>query len=1249
MEPRTRQPSSPFRSTMAGTLGGPRLRSASPGRRALAIDMRRIASLLREPTQALQGTGESMNNSLCSSPNSAWEPGDRGAAPTQARAASLSRMVMQNQFTALAERINSGVTALQRQCEADRRRLTSLEKKLEAKADTEKPDGRERWAEVQGSVNGLIEETQALARRVDGLDERLWARTSGSEASKQRNRELEQQVQALEQQNRLAAASVEEMQKRQATKIRRAEHSLEEILRRLASVEDEARQRGASRDGFLEARIISSEQNQEALDAEIRALQANLEDGLQQLREELLGGGQEDGADFHGSDVYEAVRKGEMGLSSLDRKVTGQVEDLSASLASLRVKVDGVLSRVGGLAERIETAHEPSVDALRLELSQVRSQERRELDAEVSALKGRVQQVQDSNEEACAEVREALRQARAEIAALSYRPEVKEASENSWLRNAEERLASQEQELFDLRERVEEVVQAGGEKAGEFKPSEDLEDLRRRLDWLEEQGGDKPESNRLAQVQNTICELVEQVSKLKQQASSSESNTSSWQQQVKQIHSLIERRQNEDAAAMRVTTEVEAKVGALSSQVADLAARLLEAEGNLDFARENEASTLTEAREEPVARPTALQEKLEAVAEHLEVVDDLSERLCDLERRFATGHESHALGNQSPGPFSEVSFGGEAPMKASAAHDMSRELAELQTRMDGEGRWKERHAELQKAQAEEVQTLSGKLTDLTSRLGKSERLLSSLQEAPAAEVDALRLELLEKLERLESPGLTQVDDATTAATVKLAADMQEVKQEVEGLGDKVDMTLDDLKEGLVAAKNAVEAAMAPIKQELKDLRGRLPDAEAEASAEQALLEKLEEVERKIRDVQKEKEAQTGTVSSGEDLAALQKSIQRLQEAGAKADSDKVELEEAVQQLKDLPLKVQDVSLVQETLRKEVESLSTSLEEQAKKATLVLAKSEPDEDLRQMVEQLRQKVQESPSMQPSTQPSLDLTELREQMKQLEQKVEGSGHEEDAKLRSQVQQQVQDLGVQLSKEVANLAEHQKDICEAKTTVEELAKQLKAPSRSPELEKEIQNLRNELSNVVGRLTSTESTSSMVKKEVQDVKKEVADLVDRLSTAESASSATAKDLEALLGPKNKIGISLGGTESPLAEVCGRLDLLSEQVAELQNKSDTPGIVIHKARCDSAASADGSLNFSLTEQTERPGAQGGDSLNFSLTETAKDLLVSEPPKRPGLVISTEEDSDGAEILSASDSPSAALPGKLAKGLPEPE
>jgi len=468
--------------------------------------MRRIASLLRDPAGAL---GE-RNNSICSSPNSAWEPGDRGAAPVTgngngnggSRAVSLSRTVMQNQFTALAERINAGVTMLQRQCETDRRRLGQLEKKFEAKvSDADKHDGRERWAEVQGSVSGLLEETQALARRLDGLDERLWARTSGSEASKQRNRELEQQVQALEQQNRLAAAAAEELQKRQATKIRRTEHSLEEVLRRMATLEDEVRQRsGSHRDGYLEAKFITLEQNQETLDAELRALQANLEDGLQQLRDEFTPGGQE-GTELHSNDVFEAVRKADTGLSSLERKVTSQVEDVSSTVASLRVKVDGVLSRVSGLAERIETAHEPSIDSLRLELSQARAQERRELDAEVQALKHRLQQVQDSNDEACSEVAEALRQASAETAALSCHSDIQKVQKE--LANHDKLLAyciehlpyedsgsehgsEEEVRYFD------DAVSTEGELDGKtvaVKPNEEVKDMRGRLNWFEADQG----------------------------------------------------------------------------------------------------------------------------------------------------------------------------------------------------------------------------------------------------------------------------------------------------------------------------------------------------------------------------------------------------------------------------------------------------------------------------------------------------------------------------------------------------------------------------------------------------------------------------------------------------------------------------------------------------------------------------------------------------------------------------------------
>lgn len=80
-------------------------------------------------------------------------------------------------------------------------------------------------------------------------------------------------------------------------------------------------------------------------------------------------------------------------------QVTGQVEEVSSNMASLRVKVDRLMDRVGSLAERIETAHEPSIDSLRVEISQARGQERRELDAEIQSLKSRLQHTQDLGSE----------------------------------------------------------------------------------------------------------------------------------------------------------------------------------------------------------------------------------------------------------------------------------------------------------------------------------------------------------------------------------------------------------------------------------------------------------------------------------------------------------------------------------------------------------------------------------------------------------------------------------------------------------------------------------------------------------------------------------------------------------------------------------------------------------------------------------------------------------------------------------
>ncbi|CAK9102246.1 Hypothetical protein (Fragment) [Durusdinium trenchii] len=1234
--------SSPFRPSM-GPLGAGRLRSASPSRRALAIDMRRIASLLRDPAGALHGPHhEGMNNSICSSPNSAWEPGDRGAAPmttqaTQARTASLSRTIIENQFTALAERINAGVTTLQRQCELDRRRLTQVEKKLDAKtAEADKHDGRERWAEVQGSVSGLLEETQALARRLDGLDERLWARTSGSEASKQRNRDLEQQVQALEQQNRLAAAAAEELQKRQATKIRRTEHSMEEVMRRMEKLEEELRQRAPpQRDGYMEAKFIAFEQNQEALDTEIRALQANLEDGLQQLREEFKDG-QSAGA----------LEPDDRALSALERKVTGQVEEVSSNMASLRVKVDRLMDRVGSLAERIETAHEPSIDSLRVEISQARGQERRELDAEIQSLKSRLQHTQDSTEETCIEVREALRQARAETAALSYRPDIQEDS--SWMRTTEERLAGHEQDLFDLRERVEELIQ-GDPDGKPLRDNEDVENIRRRLEVLEEQGTavEDPETTRMVQVQNTICDLVEQVSKLKQHASSAEANSSSWQQQVKQIHSLIERKQNEDAASLRVNGEVEAKVGALSSQVADIAARLLEVEGNLDFVRETEQSSLTEAPNSGVAGPgtqgsgggnAALQEKLEAVALHLEIVDDLTERLGDLERKWNAGPEPHGMGSP-PGPLSEVSFGGEAPVKASAPSDhLGRELGDLQLRFDAnDTKLKSIHEELRTKLAlakADSQGTQAQLNDLAARLGGDEQILSTLQEAPAvsfADLDALRLEFADKFDQMQ-PSTEQVEPETKDTSL-IAGELMEVKHVVKELSEKVNsnhLNLDDLQESLAqlaANTKAFEATVPGMKEEIKELRSRLPNADAEASAEQAILEKLEEVDADLKYCKFE----CGTFAKGGDLGHLRDRVKELEEIAQKPTKGE-------RMIKDVQELIKGKYQQQEEIMKDLKKFY-ELE-----ARFDATKVETDTELQKlcaMINDLQKEQIEEPKEGESNLESM--ADLKDQIAALEQKIDSVSGEhvidraeasaEDVKLRSQVQQQVQDIGMQLSKEVANLAEHQRDLVETRCSLEDLNKKFD----------DVTGLENQITHVAERLSSTESVVSTAKKELEDMRTEVTNLLGRITSTESSSCEMKKDLEGLLGPRNKIGISLNGaSQSPLDEIRGRLDILSEQLAELQSKQDFPAApATHVAHKDSVASGDGSLNFSLTEHTERPGAPDG-SLNFSLTETAKDV-TEKRFAAPSPYITAEADS-ASDVLSDSASPASSA-GRIAQSL----
>merc|ERR1719424_1019685 len=204
--------------------------------------------------------------------------------------------------------------------------------------------------------------------------------------------------------------------------------------------------------------------------------------------------------------------------------------------------------------------------------------------------------------------------------------------------------------------------------------------------------------------------MVEQVSNIKQRTTSGESANTALQQQVQQLQERIERRGSDDSGSVRAVSEVEAKVGAVSQQVADIAARLLEVEGDHEFARENEiipgvevsavsicASEVASnapgrpplprgdvARDgEAGARPQGLQQQLEAVAIHLEAMDELTERVAELEQRCNAGSIVGGDGN----PEDQVSFG--PPMERATSSDaltkevdnMNREVAEIRGRL----------------------------------------------------------------------------------------------------------------------------------------------------------------------------------------------------------------------------------------------------------------------------------------------------------------------------------------------------------------------------------------------------------------------------------------------------------------------------------------------------------------------------------------------------------------------------------------
>jgi len=1074
---------------------------------------------------------------------------------------------MQHQFSVMAERVNAMVAGLQRQSETDRRRLVQLERKLDNRLEdrARENDGREKWAEIQGSVNGLIEENISLTRRVEGLDERLWARTSGTELTKQRNREIEQQVQSLEQQSRLASSTLEEAHKRHATKLRRAEHAIEESTRRLAKVEEEMRlrqqQAGHQRDNYLEARVGALE---DRIDSDVRALQMQLDEGLHGAA--LMSGPDPQSIDEAGARVDEAVRAMERSMALLDKRLVGQVEELASSLASMRVKVDGQLQRVEKLAERLETAHEPALESLRAELSQVRQQDKREADGESSSLRGRLQEAIESNEDHISEIREALRQVSAEIAALSLRPE-----DSTMLCNLDERLGFQEQELCEVRARLDafsaaevEAAYADEEQKGDMvadgEPCNELDDVRRRLEWIEEQSAAGAAADRAdqRQAQNTVCELVESVSRLKQQALTSEGVAFTLQQQVQQLQSMAERRLSEDAASARLPAELEARVGELWDKVAELHARLLEVEGGMDLAREQHDASAASAplhsgrgggdpghdhqhghdgsrppkttgaaaassRDAPTAE---MKEKLIAVAEHLEVVDELVDRVSELERKG-----NSALGNIPH-------QGAETILAAKVQADFRDFRAELETVQNGLEKQDLRCSRLDK----EVSALEEKVRDELPKLGAVLQRVASLDDDAKSQRTAHR----ELSDRFSDFGASLRESAAHGhgtGTDEMKAEIEKVRETVRSLNLDLRSTEERLNEK--SAKQCMDLA-----SRLRDVEGRTGGTEAD---DESRLEMQRQVDQLRRKLESEVQQLSGNLKEiGEALG------QRMQELESSSKEDKTS-----------KLGTSTDSAGHRQMQVQLDSLRRGVQELKDKALAA-------EELQDEVRELRTNLSRAGS---------GPADLAKRLRALEEKQDKPNQaNDDVRVREQLQEQVEMLGKEVARELSSLTALQSEVVGARASIEAI--------KDREITGE------------GALRS--------------IREQVEAITRRLSAAEGSTNTMKAELEQLGGGPRKVGIGIGGDVggSPMALVRHRIDLLGEQVAELQQScgrgtarrrgfdsaevSASPPVSRPRSR-----SPDASLNFSLTEHTERHGAGEG-SLNFSLTESKQDFSFSE-------------------------------------------
>eukprot|EP00929_Paragymnodinium_shiwhaense_P035149 TRINITY_DN1901_c0_g1_i4.p1 TRINITY_DN1901_c0_g1~~TRINITY_DN1901_c0_g1_i4.p1 ORF type:complete len:1486 (-),score=505.36 TRINITY_DN1901_c0_g1_i4:1883-6340(-) len=585
-------------------------------------------------------------------------------------------------------RLSVAVADLQRQAESEKRsisrQLQQLERRVQEQLNTPTVQSRERWADLQGTVSGVLEEMAALSRRVEGLDEKLRARTAHcEEVLRNRTRELEQQFHASQHKAIMAVSTSEEMQKRHTARLRKLGTSQEEHGRRLDALEDSARHppptaRGENYGGLihqLDSRLQELEMRQAGFDEEVRSIVASAAHAASAERSRdastSLDGGEQGRL---GVEDYDAsVQALERDMAALAKRTASQLDEHAENLANLRVRTQGQEQRIAAALDRHTAAAESgspggALDAFRLELQQLRDRDRQAAETRHEDVMRRLQALADAQEEAS-----------------------REYSDGGGLQSAQEALKRLEglvaeqqvaRNLFGRQQEQQNVPQG-------ISPEDftgvlvRVETLEHRVEEMEQSGlqeellADKAERSELVRIDATVRELSDPLRRLSQRTASSEARAAALERKVEQIQGSLDSLNKSSMASGRQaaadatgpSTEavmgLEARLEGVYKEVSSLSARVMEVESVMEpsMTMKTSGGLASQSRDDS-RRPSK---------EVHRVVDDATlEKLDDLSRQYAEVASKVASLSQSMP---------EAMSGARAAADLGRQIDQMEVEL----------------------------------------------------------------------------------------------------------------------------------------------------------------------------------------------------------------------------------------------------------------------------------------------------------------------------------------------------------------------------------------------------------------------------------------------------------------------------------------------------------------------------------------------------------------------------------------